>query len=375
MLKTLELVNSNSKWEEILSSPPYNLIVKWKEPFVLLKYNQYESDMSLEICQECRGLILKRDFDKFKVASMRFKKFFNYGEDKAAKLDFSKPVIVSQKIDGSLIGIFYDKDTGWHVSTSGNIDAQDADLQFQTDELHTYYDLFMKAFNKYYLNFDMYDKDYTVYYELVSPYNRVVVPYKETKLYWLGARNNNTLEEYSFEDMIGCYTDMPKWYKCSNLEEVLSSVKKLTTEDEHFEGFVIQDWKGNRIKLKSPSYMHLFFIKGEGIFTEKKILKIILDEEDDDILAYFPEYKVDFDRIRRLLSIYITDIKKSLKEAENRLKLNRKEYAEWALEQINPTVLFNFYDDKKWDENFVKSYIESVPIDKLLEMIKRTKGE
>ena len=155
--------------------------------------------------------------------------------------------------------------------------------------------------------------------------------------------------------MIGCYTDMPKCYKCSDLEEVLSSVKKLTTEDEHFEGFVVQDWKGNRIKLKSPSYMHLFFIKGEGAFTEKKILKIILDEEDDDILAYFPEYKVDFDRIRRLLSIYITDIKKSLKEAENRLKLDRKEYAKWALEQMNPTVLFNFYDNKQWDENFIKS--------------------
>ena len=77
--------------------------------------------------------------------------------------------------------------------------------------------------------------------------------------------------------------------------------------------------------------------KGEGIFTEKKILKIILDEEDDDILAYFPEYKVDFDRIRRLLSIYITDIKKSLKEAENRLKLDRKEYAKAFLKN-NPDI-------------------------------------
>nr|DAK84678.1 MAG TPA: RNA ligase [Caudoviricetes sp.] len=370
-LKVLELINNNENWERILSSPPYNLIIKWKEPFVLLKYNQLSSDMNEEICQECRGIILKKTTDGFKVASMKFKKFFNYGEDKAAKLDFSKPVIVSQKVDGSLLSIWYDEDTGWHVSTSGNIDSRDAELQFKTDKLHTYYDLFMEAFNKYHLNFDMFDKNYTIYYELVSPYNRVVVPYRETKLYWLGARDNNTLEEYSFEDMLGCYTNIPKWHKCSNLEEIISSVKNLTTEDEHFEGFVVQDWKGNRIKLKSPSYIHLFFIKGDGIFSEKKILKIILEEEDDDILSYFPEYKPDFDRIRRLLSIYITNVKESLEEANNRLILARKEYSRWASKQINPYILFKFYDN--YDNFNLREIIESIPLEKLLDNIK--KGE
>lgn len=86
-LKVLDLINSNKDWERILSSPPYNLIIKWKEPFVLLKYNQLSSDMREEICQECRGIILKKTTDRFKVASMRFKKFFNYGEDKAAKVN------------------------------------------------------------------------------------------------------------------------------------------------------------------------------------------------------------------------------------------------------------------------------------------------
>lgn len=368
-LKVLDLINSNKDWERILSSPPYNLIIKWKEPFVLLKYNQLSSDMGEEICQECRGIILKKTADGFKVASMRFKKFFNYGEDKAAKLDFSKPVIVSQKVDGSLLSIWYDEDTGWHVSTSGNVDARDSELQFQTDKLHTYYDLFMEAFNKYNLSFDMFDKRYTTYYELVSPYNRVVVPYKETKLYWLGARDNQTLKEYNFKDIPKHLTDVPKYYECSSIEEIKTKVDNMSTEDEHFEGFVIEDCRGERIKLKSPSYMNLFFIKGDGIFSEKKILKIILEEEDDDILAYFPEYKPDFDRIRRLLSIYITNIKKSLKEAKNKLKLDRKEYAKWASKQINPYVLFKFYDN--YDDFNLKEIIEDIPLEKLLNNVKK----
>lgn len=370
-LKVLDLINNNKDWEKILSSPPYNLIIKWKEPFVLLKYNQLSSDMREEICQDCRGIILKKTADGFKVASMRFKKFFNYGEDKAAKLDLSEPVLVSQKIDGSLIGVWYDEDTGWHVSTSGNVDASDSELQFQTDKLHTYYDLFMEAFNKYNLSFDMFDKRYTTYYELVSPYNRVVVPYKETKLYWLGARDNQTLKEYNFKDMPKHLTDVPKYYECSSIEEIKAKVDNISTEDEHFEGFVIEDCRGERIKLKSPSYMNLFFIKGDGIFSEKKILKIILEEEDDDILAYFPEYKPDFDRIRRLLSIYITDIKKALKEAENKLKLDRKEYAKWASKQINPYVLFKFYDN--YDDFNLKKIIEDMPLEKLLDNVKKEK--
>lgn len=370
-LKVLDLINSNKDWERILSSPPYNLIIKWKESFVLLKYNQLNSDMGEEICQECRGIILKKTADGFKVASMRFKKFFNYGEDKAAKLDLSEPVLVSQKIDGSLIGVWYDEDTGWHVSTSGNVDASDSELQFQTDKLHTYYDLFMEAFNKYNLSFDMFDKRYTTYYELVSPYNRVVVPYKETKLYWLGARDNQTLKEYNFKDIPKHLTDVPKYYECSSIEEIKEKVDNMSTEDEHFEGFVIEDCRGERIKLKSPSYMNLFFIKGDGIFSEKKILKIILEEEDDDILAYFPEYKPDFDRIRRLLSVYITNIKKSLKEAENKLKLDRKEYAKWASKQINPYVLFKFYDS--YDDFNLKEIIEDIPLEKLLNNVKKEK--
>ena len=63
-LKVLNLINQNSNWEEILSSSPYNIIIKHKNNFTLLKYNQLESDMSNEIVQECRGLILKKELNQ-----------------------------------------------------------------------------------------------------------------------------------------------------------------------------------------------------------------------------------------------------------------------------------------------------------------------
>ena len=119
-LEVLKLINQNRNWEEILSSSPYNIIIKQKGDFVLLKYSSIEpkSDMSNPIVQECRGLILKKDFfeltsnpsiPQYKVASMRFTKFFNYGQEEAAILEF--PCEASEKIDGSkqnLVVLFND---------------------------------------------------------------------------------------------------------------------------------------------------------------------------------------------------------------------------------------------------------------------------
>ena len=106
-VKVLKIINQNNNWRDILSAEPYNLIIKEKNNFVLLKYDQLNSDMSNEIVQECRGIILRNINNKYEIASMRFTKFFNYGQEQAAKLEF--PCEASQKIDGSLIGVWYDE--------------------------------------------------------------------------------------------------------------------------------------------------------------------------------------------------------------------------------------------------------------------------
>lgn len=374
-VKVLKLINNNDNWEEILSKEPYNLIIKHEDPFVLLKYNQLESDMGNPIVQECRGIIIKKQDDgKYDIASMRFTKFFNYGEDKAAKLNFDNGVEVQQKIDGSLIGVWCDNDE-WHISTSGNIDAEKAELQFQTDDIKNYKDLFIEGaiegLNQYNLN-----PNYTYMFELVSPYNRIVVPYKETKIYLLAVRDNNTLEEFHRAVLTKISQDinvpMPEYFVCHNLQEAQNAVNKLTENDEHFEGFVLCDYNFNRIKMKSDKYMNLFFIRGDGIFTYKKILKLILDGEDDDILGYFPEYKDDFDKVRRGLSIFITKIKESLQYAENFSTLDKKSFAEQVKDKFETTILFKAYGKKYWDlsedeqYDFLKEYIDNMPLSKLV---------
>lgn len=385
-LEVLKLINQNRNWEEILSSSPYNLIIKKKGKFILLKYNQLESDMSNNIVQECRGLIIQPDIfqltinppiQQYKIASMRFTKFFNYGQEEAAKLEF--PCEASEKIDGSLIGVWHDKDAGWHVSTSGNIYAEDAPLNIVGYQ--SYRDIFNLAWDESF--FDKLNKDCTYIFELVSPYTRLIVPYKETKLYLLAIRNNITLEEFDrasipiiakllFKDKISA----PKSFICNNIEEIKSAVEKLTENNENFEGFVLCDKYFNRIKLKSSTYANLFFIKGEGVFSDKKILKLILDEQDDDIIGHFPEYTDDFNKIRRGLSLFITRLKNILKDGEKLYDSSKKQFAENIKLYENKDILFKAYECNYWNQdenfqaNFLQKYIENISVSKLIDFVK-----
>ena len=102
MYLTTFLKKHKDNWREILSSSPYNLIIKdgvgEYEGLVLFKYNQLESDLSRQLVQDCRGIIIDIE-DNFRVISYPFRKFFNYGEKFASHIDWST-ARVQQKVDG-----------------------------------------------------------------------------------------------------------------------------------------------------------------------------------------------------------------------------------------------------------------------------------
>ena len=58
-LQLLDFIKQNKEnWKEVLQKPPYSLIVKEDDDYILTKYNQLESDLSNSIVQECRGVSL-----------------------------------------------------------------------------------------------------------------------------------------------------------------------------------------------------------------------------------------------------------------------------------------------------------------------------
>lgn len=381
-LKVVRFINTHPNWRAILSSSPYNLIIKDLGDCTLIKYNQLFSDFKEPMVREARGFIIKKEGHKYKLVCMPFTKFFCVGDPNAKndlrKLYHRKEWYIEEKIDGSLIKLWYDDDR-WHISTSGTIHAKNAPVQFEMKDITNYEELFLYA-SKGKIDWDRLDKHYTYLFELVGLENKVIVPYEIEDVYYLGRRNNYTLREtpYFEDECIGverCKRPKCKIIKVNKnpkkaMKQLQDEVDNFTKEHEHFEGYVISDKSlKTRVKMKSTQYMELFFQKGNGIFSPRKILLMILDQKDDDVLSSFPEYRPKFDMVRRALCIWLENVKNDLRYMDTHTWEDKKSFAEWAKTTTNASIIFAAYGQDYWAEGWLEDKVRSIQIDNLVKYI------
>lgn len=377
-------IEQHSDWEKILSEKPYCLhIVKDNfngKNLVMFKYNQIESDMSLPIVQECRGLIL--DFDTNEIVSFPFKKFFNAGEVNAAEIDWSS-CWVGEKIDGSITKVVKIGDKLlW--STNGVPNAFNAPIAEQIGcTAKSFGDLMLiglkNAFDEYLKKaldnhwcidkwFDspeewfksLLQEGYTYIFELTSPFSKVVVQFHDTKLNFLGCRNNETFEETYFTDhSLKNYFNTPKVFPLTSLDECKKATETMGPDQE---GFVVCDKNFNRVKVKSILYVSLAHMRNNGVLSYERGIEIVRGNELDEVLNYFPEFKEHLLQIKEKYDKFYNDI--LFLESELKIWLagqgfdlqpwlvetggkNRKDLAKWAYANTKHTGFVFAYVDHK----------------------------
>ena len=296
MLKIQEFILAHENWRELLAAEPYNLKISEDDGFVLFKYSQIASDFSQEICREARGLILDST-DNFKVVRMAFKKFFNIGESFAAKIDWDSAV-GTEKLDGSIMSVWYGRGK-WRLSTNSTIDAFKAELA-GVGPYKTFGELFESVLPL--STFANYNKHRCWTFELVSPYNKVVIDYPETKVYLLSVRDMNSLEELNL-DAVEMLADanglaVPERYYLNNEADYRKIVEHMP---EGHEGIVVRDANGERVKIKTLLYFELHRAKNNGVLTLERIVDLIRANEQSEFLSYFPEYQPIFDDVQHQL--------------------------------------------------------------------------
>ena len=369
MLKVLEFIQAHrNDWEELLSQEPYFLKVSRDNVFnhrlVMLKYNQLDSDFHEEIVRESRGLIF--DEDSLEVVSVPFFKFGNYGESYVPNIDWES-AIITEKRDGSLMKVSYIGDDVL-ISTNGCIDAFKAPLQ--DDVLcpyANYGEMFVKALGN---RLQLLEKGKTYMFELTSPYNKVVVPYDKLELALIGIRDNQSLqEELIYDSSLKDSFLLPKRYGFRTLEECIESAKSLPYSEE---GYVVVDKYFNRVKIKSLAYVDAHHIKGNGVLTEKRILEILLANEKDEVLVYFPEYSKVFDEMNQRIIRKALILDAQWKRIKARLDCkdiaSRKDLAMFLKDhsEYDLGFIFKMLDGRY---KFSKDYLMKLPAEKLLRMI------
>jgi len=289
-------------FEEELAKAPYAIKVK-RHPsrpnLVMFKYSQYESDFTNPVVRCCRGSVYVIDGDgTVRPYLMPFFKFANYGENGADPIDWNHTLYVRDKLDGSLLKLLKEQDGNdlWTTNGSFELEVEIPELYpAQTDEQlappHTFASLRDYALRGHEQEIASLPPLWTFMFELISPYNKIIVPYRETKLILLGCRDPQGLErtpEWAAEQF-GLSFATPQIYPLKNIDEVIAYCKSVDTNDR--EGVVVQDGNFNRVKIKSDHYRSLFFLKGEDHFSDTRIFDSIRQESIDDALVAWPEIR------------------------------------------------------------------------------------
>lgn len=351
-LEVLEFIKTHRDWEDLLSSPPYCIDVSrdivHDRKLVMLKYKQFEgSDFNEVMVRECRGLIF--DEDTYEPVSVPFFKFGNYGESwvKPENLDWDS-ARVYEKIDGSLIKLTILDNGKYLISTNGTIDAFKAPIGTVGCPFKSFGDLVVDiisskfgSMENFIEKFKYFYKD-TLMFELTSPWNIVVVPHKESKLWVIGGRELGigSLGEYSIECLQSAFEykfPAPKSYPIKNLPDLIELARTLPWIDE---GFVVVDKDEQRIKVKSPEYLKAHHIRGEGVLGKDRAIEIVLENEIEEVCTYFPQYLEPLMKIKENLSKLESDLSQIKSEVTSGIYPTRKDLA--LKVKGYPGIIFGF---------------------------------
>lgn len=265
----------------------FGIMVKlYEEGLYVLNYDQINSPKANPIVMECRGLIIDHNFN---IVSRSLDRFFNLGEqpETQAHLDWSKAEC-AEKVDGSLIKIYNWKGT-WYCSTRGTAFAE-SNCNFGD----SFKSLIFKALDcdnevefQHLCNLWL-DTDWTYILELTCRENRVVKSYAGYTLHYLASRHNQSGEfgdDYEKQAALTIGSREINTFKFSSVDDCINTAKHLPDLEE---GYVVYQAGKPVCKVKSPAYVAVHHIRGEGL-SPKRIMQLVLINEQDEYLNYFPE--------------------------------------------------------------------------------------
>jgi hypothetical protein len=271
------------------------------DPLVILNYDQIDADKRHPIVRECRGLTLV--LGTWDVAARAFSRFFNAGEcpDLEAKFDWSDGIVGEDKEDGSLI-LVYKFGGRWRVNTRGSFGQGEVCPGLGK----TWEQLFLSSLASP-ERLDKLSDSFTYVFELCSPFNKVVREYPDTQSFMLAAFLNKCGTEVSKDIVniwaakVGAKRPHGHWFK--TLNEVRHFLDNC--DESTYEGVVLRDRMGNRLKVKNKDYVLLHQLKNNGQgFAPSKLVPKVLGRDFGDVLTFKEAHGPLFDVFERLYGPY-----------------------------------------------------------------------
>lgn len=386
----IKFIKENSNWREKLLKKPYalkNIVdVPYNKNWFMFNYNLFESELSNPVVKACRGTILEISDDRsvVKPVCLPYYKFFNVHDPNEDKIDWDTAVTYD-KCDGQLIKMFkYNGQNYWCTNGSPNVETP---LDYTDDKITNYKELLEAAILKrtldklapsanreaysyvgkdgaWHIHMDNPNGDYptswvsripdgwTLMFELTSPFNRIIVDYKDIKLWFHGARDAEGFEHKPDEiaDMYGIPYDIPKSYSFKNMDKAFEAIKDWNGLEN--EGLVVCDADFHRVKVKCDDYLKIKFVR--DISTPKGIFWIVISEEYDDLASYPELEKLAEEQKNELLEVIekLRIFHKNAVEKRNEFE-DQKSFALWVNENHKESSSYYFRAAKKSEKEFI----------------------
>lgn len=239
------------------------------------------------IRRECRGLLFDRAGN---IMSRRLHKFFNVNEREETlshKIDFSRPHIILEKLDGSMVTPIQVES---HIRWATKMGITDVSMNAEV----------FVACNVHYQEFADYimSLDATPIFEWCSSKNRIVVNYSRDRLVLIAIRDNVSGDYRSYQYMC----DLASKYGIEVVKAYSGSASSMqalideTRSSEGIEGYIIRFDDGHMVKVKGDWYVRIHKTK-DSISQEKNIIEMIVNNKLDDIKPFMLEE--DRDRLER----------------------------------------------------------------------------
>lgn len=313
----LDVLKRND-WEEVLSFLRVQHVQQ--DNLMMVRYDMTDKPQwEYLAAREARGSII--DTDTMEYVCRGYDKFFNVGEVMAPVPHPETTVRATEKIDGSIIKVWLYKGE-MKISTNASIDG----MRMNSNHGLSLGELFLEALGEEareeLLNL-MYERpNYTHMFELVSPLASIVVEYPETRVYYLGSREN----EYGHHSQF-YLSSYDIWRPGSCYMSYAEAIENLDIYGSE-EGLVIAWGLGtNRVKLKKEDYLQKHYLFTSTPKSPRKLVDLYMLGEADEITAYLPQYKTIFDDIKFCESLVRENIISIAQELIQQAPADNKAYS------------------------------------------------
>lgn len=297
---------------------------------VQLRYSPRTKPKDDPLARQCRGVILDMDQDWACVAR-GFDRFFELraGLDEA-QLDWESAVC-EEKLDGSLAMLYW-YDGQWQVASSRRPDASGLMCLRDKDGALPFEQLFWQIWRAqgYTLppapslasSHAQHQPRRCFIFELISRRHPIVVRHAHEELVLLGVRDlesGQELDPEPFASALG--TRRPKRFAlpvaaptaephAALLQALIQRAEALDASQD--EGFVVVDAHFNRVKVKSSDYTRMAWMfplcPTRAHINDKRLLMVIMAEEQDDFKLYCPEYAAQLSALEATYEAFLTRV-------------------------------------------------------------------